>query len=251
MKIPLKFCAPLSLALTLAACGGATTNAGNTQAPLVAAIGAPAGQEWTQTVSRTTEGFVMGNPNAPIKLVEYGSRLCPTCKAFADQGYAALTDNYVKSGKVSFEFREYLVHGAADIPAAVLGRCVGEAAFFPVMEQMFASQQQFVSNFEQAGAAAAQRIEAAPPAQKFVLMADAMGLIEFVKARGLPEDRARACLSDTAEIDKLAKITQDKGPAPGGDGTVGGTPTFLVNGDVAEGVLSWGQVEAALKQAGA
>jgi hypothetical protein len=60
---------------------------------------APAGKDWTQVVSKTGEGFVMGNPNAPIKLVEYGSRLCPACGAFAREGYEPLTNDYVKSGR--------------------------------------------------------------------------------------------------------------------------------------------------------
>lgn len=245
----MKYALTFALALSLAACGGGT--GGNSTAPAAPVQGAaaPTGQDWTQTVAKTEEGFVMGSPNAPIKLVEYGSRLCPTCKAFADEGYATLKDNYVKSGKVSFEFREFLVHGMQDVPPAALGACVGEAAFFPLMEEMFRNQPQFIETLQKSDPATIQRIDAAPPAQKFVLLAQAMGLIDFVKQRGLPEDRARACLSDMAQIDRLTKITQDRGP--GGDKTVAGTPTFLINGKVAEGAISWAQVEEALKRAGA
>ena len=33
-----------------------------------------------KTASETPEGgFVIGNPNAPLKLVEYGSLTCPAC----------------------------------------------------------------------------------------------------------------------------------------------------------------------------
>ncbi|MDB5696603.1 MAG: protein-disulfide isomerase [Sphingomonas bacterium] len=243
----MKFLVPLALSLSLAACGGTTGSTGDNTAAAapVAGTAAPAGQDWTQTVARTAEGFVMGNPNAPIKLVEYGSRLCPTCKAFADAGYKPLTENYVKAGKVSFEFREFLVHGPADMPPALLGTCVGTEPFFPLMEQMFANQPQFTDKF----AAAQQALQTAPPAQRFRAMADAMGLVDFVKQRGVPEAKAQACLTDAAEIDRLTKITQDKGP--GGDGTVAGTPTFLLNGKVAEGAISWAQVEEALKKAGA
>ena len=243
--------APIALALLLAACGGGAGNSSAPAAPPVAAVPAPAGPDWTQTGAKTDEGDVMGNPNAAIKLVEYGSRLCPTCKAFADQGYATLKDDYVKSGKVSFEFRDFMVHGADDVPAALLGQCVGAEAFFPVMEEMFRNQTQFLDNARGSDPALLQRIQTAPPAERFQLLAQAMGLIEFVKARGLPEDRARQCLANMDEVNKLTKITQDRGPAPGGDGTVGGTPTFLINGKVAEGALSWTHVQEALKKAGA
>jgi protein-disulfide isomerase len=234
--------------LPLAACGGGA-DTGNTQAPPVAAQAAPAGQDWSQTVAKTAEGFVMGNPNAPLKLVEYGSRLCPTCGAFAREGFQPLVDNYVKTGKVSFEFREFLVHGPMDMPPALIGTCVGADPFFPLLEQMFANQQALADALQKAPPATLQAIDAAPPAQKFRLMADAMGLTDFAKQRGVPEAKVQACLTDTAEIDRLAKLTQDKGP--GGDKTVSGTPTFLLNGKVIDGAVGWTQVEAALKRAGA
>lgn len=237
----------LALASSLAACGA--KDDGKTQAPPVAAAAAPAGRDWTQSVARTAEGYVMGNPAAPIKLVEYGSRLCPTCGAFAREGYAPLIDNYVKSGKVTVEFRDFLVHGPMDMPPALLGTCVGAEPFFPLLEQMFANQEQFINALQKAPADVQAAINAAPPAQRFKLMGEAMGLIDFVKQRGVPAAKAESCLTDAAEIDRLAKQTQDRGP--GGDSTVSGTPTFLLNGKVVDGAITWAAVEAALKRAGA
>ena len=127
----------------------------------VKAIAPPAGQDWTQTVSKTAEGYVMGNPAAPIKVVEYGSRLCPVCKALATDGYQPLTDHYVKSGKVSFEFREFLVHGAPDMPPALLGTCVGPQPFFPLLEQMFANQESFEEALQKSTPAQQQAIQSA------------------------------------------------------------------------------------------
>jgi protein-disulfide isomerase len=237
----------LAAVLALAACGDKAGN--GQQAAPVAAQAAPNGQDWTQTVAKTDEGFVMGNPNAPIKLVEYGSRLCPTCGAFAREGFEPLTENYVKTGKVSFEFREFLVHGAMDMPPALIGTCVGAEPFFPLLEEMFANQNSFIDAAQKAPPNVQQAIEAAAPAEKFRLLSEAMGLTEFVKQRGVSADKAQSCLSDAAAIDRLAKITQDRGP--GGDGTVTGTPTFLINGKVAQGAIGWPDVEKALKQAGA
>ena len=73
-----------------------------------------------------------------------------------------------------------------------------------------------------------------------------MGLIDFVKQRGLPEPQARACLGDTAKIDALVKLTDDGAKS----GKVTGTPTFLLNGERVEAV-GWEQLEPALKAAGA
>ena len=242
--------AALATTLTLTACGKGATD--TPQAAPVEAVAAPAGQDWTQTVAKTAEGYVMGNPNAPIKLVEYGSRLCPTCRAVATEGFEPLTANYVKSGKVSFEFREFLVHGQIDVPPSLLGTCVGTDPFFPLLEQMYQNQPQFLDALQKSSPAVQQQISAAKPPQAFLLMGRAMGLVDFVKARGVPEAKATQCLTNMAEIDRLTKQTQGKGPeSGGGDGTVSGTPTFLINGRVADGVITWPALDQALKHAGA
>ena len=233
--------------IALAACGdnSGTANSGSPAAP-VAAAPAPSGQDWTQTVAQTKEGgFVMGNPAAPIKLVEYGSRLCPTCGAFANTGMKPLIDTYVKSGKVSYEFREYLVHGAPDFAPALLGRCVGTTAFFPVLEQMFAAQSTILPKMEDAQAFQA-TLQGKPPEVFSTAWAEKLGYIDFVKQRGLPEAKARACLTDKAEIDKMVK-NMDLGTQMG----VSGTPSFFLNGNQLQGAISWEQVEQQLKAAGA
>ena len=239
----LAFLLPL---LALAACSGQGTGGNSTNAAPVAAQAAPNGGDWTQTVAKTDEGMVIGNPNAPIKLVEYGSRLCPACKGLADAAYTPLIGTYVKSGKVSFEFREFLVHGIADLPPALLGQCAGTEPFFPILEQMYAAQPGFNDKLQALTAAQQQQLQAAKPADAIKMLARQMGLIEFMKQRGLPEARADQCLADIALVDKLTKQTQDKGA----DGTVSGTPTVIVNGKKVDGI-GWSDVEKALKAAGA
>ena len=62
----------------------------------------PPGGNWSDVVNATSAGgFMMGNPNAKVKLIEIGSLSCPHCKAFDDEGVPALVDKYVKPGKVS------------------------------------------------------------------------------------------------------------------------------------------------------
>ncbi|HWU93511.1 MAG TPA: thioredoxin domain-containing protein, partial [Sphingomicrobium sp.] len=88
-------------------------------APAAAAAKAPpkvpAGHDWTKTVAVTPEGgFRMGNPAARVKLVEYGSLICPHCRHFNETGYKPLLQGYVRTGKVSYEFRN-MVLNAPDI----------------------------------------------------------------------------------------------------------------------------------------
>jgi protein-disulfide isomerase len=238
----MKFALPLLAALALSACGdGGSAGAGPAAAP-VAAVPAPAGTSWAETVSKTAEGYRMGNPNAALKLVEYGSRLCPACQNFATESVPQLVERYVATGKLSYEYRDFMIHGVADLPPALLGRCVGEAAFFPVLEQQYRDQQRFT---EVLTPALMQRFQGQPPAQVIPQLAEGMGVISYMAQRGLPEAQARACLTDSKAVDALAKQTQDRG----NDGTVTGTPTLILNGDKLDS-YAWGDVEKAIKQRG-
>ena len=240
----------LLLPLALMACSkGAADGTPSAPASPVAAVSAPKG-DWLQVVSKTPEGgYVVGNPDAPIKLLEYGSRTCPTCGAFGRSGMQPLENNYVKSGKVSYEFREYLVHGPPDLPASLLGRCVGTATFFPVLEAMYQGQAPFEEKLSDQAATAALQQKLANASGPAIAngWADYMGFVDFMKQHGLPEAKARACLNDQAAIDQLTKMMDDANRAPY---NVTGTPSFYVNGKKIDGIV-WPDVEASLKAAGA
>src|SRR3546814_4508496 len=63
-------------------------------------------KDWTKVVVATTEGGVrMGNPDAPVKLIEFASFTCPHCREFNEAAADVLKSKYVASGKVSLEFR--------------------------------------------------------------------------------------------------------------------------------------------------
>ena len=73
----------IALSLSLSACGKKDA-ASNSSAEPVAAVAAPAGTSWSATVTQTPEGgFVMGNPQAKVKLIEYGSYTCSHCRDFS------------------------------------------------------------------------------------------------------------------------------------------------------------------------
>ncbi|MGB5723018.1 MAG: thioredoxin domain-containing protein [Parasphingorhabdus sp.] len=237
---------PVSLALSLSACGGAADTPTTGSSETIAAVEAPAGQKWSETVSKTEEGgVVMGNPDAPIKLVEYMSITCSHCKDFGDQAFAPLRDNYVDSGRVSFEIRNF-VRDPLDLSAAILSRCGGEGPFFPLTEQALGYQTTMFEKAQGMDEATYTGILQSDPKVRFVRLAEQLGLIAFFQQRGISEDQAKACLADTTAAEKLMGDTQ-KGAE---EFNIEGTPTFLLNGQKVEGT-NWIMVEAKLKEAGA
>jgi protein-disulfide isomerase len=236
-------------ALLLAACGsGGSTGSGNDVAAVAPVAGAkpPAGTSWLDTVSATPEGgYVQGNPNAPVEMIEYGSRLCPYCVEFDRVGVPALRAGPIAAGKLSYEFRDYPVHGAPDFGPTLLGHCVEPAAFFPMLDQMMAARDVMVARQEDAGKAL-QAIPNPTPVQVGTTLAEKMGYVDFVMQRGIPREKALKCLGDQKGYELIATRKE----AADQQYNLSGTPTFIVNGVVARDVNDWNALQPVLKAAG-
>jgi protein-disulfide isomerase len=233
-----------ALALLLAGCGGQSDNGSGGSAP-IAAIPAPNGGDWTETVEQTADGFRMGNPNAPVKLVEYASPTCSHCAEFSEQGTGPLKTNYVKTGRVSWEMRPYMIF-PSDPGIAMLLRCHGAAPFFQLTEQIYADQPNWAGKLQLLPPEVLQQLEGMSPAQRAATLVRATGMDEFFRLRGMPEGRISQCLADTGQLTALAALT-----ARATDEGVTGTPTFFINGNKVESAASWKELEPSLRSAAA
>ncbi|MBV8685461.1 MAG: DsbA family protein [Alphaproteobacteria bacterium] len=205
----------------------------------------PAAHDWSRTVAATPEGgFRMGNPAARVKLVEYGSLTCPHCAAFANNGSRQLVAGYVKTGKVSYEFRNMVLNGI-DVTASLLARCAGPAGFFGMSETLYATQPQWVGRISGLSEAQKNQLKDLPEGQRLGRLADIGGLTQVAARYGVAPARGKQCLADPAGLDRLGKM-YEAAQAMG----VQGTPTFFVNGAVVDGI-TWAEVEPALRRAGA
>ena len=238
-----------ALALLLSGCGEGTGGNGKGSGgggAIPAAIAAPNGGDWTQRVSATPEGgFVMGNPNAPVKLVEYASMTCHVCAEFSETGEQPLIENYVKKGLVSFEIRNF-IRDPADLAAAMLARCNGPAAFFKLSDQMFANQDEWLNKLQTMSPADQQRLSTLQPQQAVQALAQQAGLVDFVRVRGVPAQKAQQCLANEGELNRLVQMQQK---ATADIPNFPGTPTFTINGKVAENAANWKALEPQLRAA--
>lgn len=235
MRIDFRWAAA-ALALAAAGCNKAETPATPVAGNEAATAATPvSGQDWTQTVTLTPEGgFRMGNPDAKVKLVEYASLTCPHCADFAKQAAGPLEADYVRSGKVSWEYRTFVLN-AIDVSASLLARCQGPGPFFKLVEQVYADQANWVGKFQAISAADQARISALPEQAQFAELAKVGALDQFFGSRGVPSGKAQACLTDKAGLDRIIAI-RDRGTS---QDKITGTPSFLVNGKLADGVFDW------------
>jgi protein-disulfide isomerase len=208
-------------------------------------VAAPRGGDWTHLVTPTPQGgFLMGNPNAKVHLVEYGSLTCPHCRAFDQEGVPTLLNTYVKSGQVSYEFRNY-VRDAFDLTAALIARCNGAKGFFPLADALYKDQPNWIAKIQAHSEDELKGLENLPANQQFVKSAQIAGLQQWAAMRGVPTAKSNQCLSNENNVNQLVQMTSD---ATTQYPDFRGTPTFILNGKMLD-VGLWNELEPKIKAA--
>lgn len=164
----------------------------------------------TSTLRPRAQGNAMGDPDAPVMIVEYSDYQCVYCRLFSTQVEPAIVDAYVATGKVYFVYRslgDWL--GPESQAAAEAAYCAGDQAkFWEYHDILFANQ-----NLERFSSA---RLE------------------DFGRALNLNVEEFRSCLNTGKYRDKTL---QDR--ADGESLGVQGTPSFLINGTLVSGNQSF------------
>jgi protein-disulfide isomerase len=206
----------------------------------------PPGGTWADVVNATSDGVMMGNPNAKVKLVEIASLGCPYCKRFEDEGVPHLLD-YVKSGQMSWEFRPYLIHGPVDMAANLIVRCNGVKSFFPLVQAIYKDQPVWMAKVEAAPQDKVEQIQNLPTNQVFVAMASLVGLQDWAAVHGVPQAKSNQCLSDQKMIDHEVQVASDvNNQYP----DFKGTPSFVINGKLLpQETSTWDKLQPQLQDA--
>jgi len=208
----------------------------------------PKDGDWSAVVSQTAEGgFLMGNPNAAVKVVEFGSMTCPHCAEFDEEAMKPLTDKYVKSGRVSLEFRNF-VRDPFDVAASLVARCGGPTSFYGLTRGLFKDQRNWIAKVQSADPSTMQQIQALPPGQQFGEIAKIAGFQDWAALRGLTPEKTAVCLASQSEVDRLVQMQNDAVSAY----DIPGTPSFLLNGELLKfepGSTLWTQLETKIKAA--
>ncbi len=231
-------------ALALAGCGGGASDPAKEQ-DVVAKVTPPAGKSWSQVVSFDGDGVVMGNPEAPIKLEEFGAFTCGHCAQFTKDSHEELKRDFVDTGRVSYKLTPFMLH-PIDAIAGAITKCTGTERFFPLADATFIEHETFIAAAQkpQPGIEAAMQL---PPEQRFTALAKGWGIDQFYQQRGVPAATIEQCLS---KVDNVAAI--EKGTNAGIEKyKITGTPTFVINGQVVEGITTWGPLRDRLRTMGA
>lgn len=152
---------------------------------------------------------VIGSDKAPVTVIEYASMTCPHCAHFTATTFPELEKRYIDTGKVRFIFREFPLDALA-AAGFMLARCAGKDKFMPIVETLFAKQNDWV-------------------VQKPI-----EPLKAIAKQFGFSEESFNECLANQKVLDDIQAV-RDRAAGKLG---VNSTPTFFINGKRLVGDLS-------------
>jgi len=190
------------------ATGGAGGNGGNTSA-------SAGTKEYTETISAgsvSEEGYTlgpvaMGNPDAPVTVIEYASMTCPHCANFHKNVLPKLKRDYIATGQVRYEFRNFVLN-PLDLAVSAIVRCQEPERFFPLTDLLFSSQNDWMGNAQ----------------DREKVLSD---LASVLRRAGVSRSEIDRCLNVRKLKQHLTEMTQT-----GQDSfNVNATPTIIVDGE--------------------
>lgn len=149
------------------------------------------------------EGFTVGNPEAPVHVVQFSSYTCGYCKNFSDNTEADFIEEFVDPGKVYYRYVNLASSNEKSVNAAIASYCAAE-------QNRFFEYKDFLYTYANA-------------ADGF----SAENLTQYAASANMDVNQFQTCL----EADTYANAYLDDRRYAQSVG-VTGTPTFLVNGEL-------------------
>ena len=151
---------------------------------------------------------IIGNPNAPITIIEFSDFQCPFCAKFHIQTLPAIMNEYINDGKVKLVFRDFpiqSIHPNA-LPASIAAECANEQGKFKEMHDILFEKQNEWSKKN---------------TDNVIILFN-----QYASEFGLEEEKFDSCLKNGKYIEEIQKDLYD-GKAYG----VSGTPGFFIGND--------------------
>ncbi len=153
----------------------------------------------------------IGDPNAPVTIVEYASLTCPHCAVFHKMIFPQIKETYVDTGKVRFVFRQFPTAPAQlAVGGEAVARCKGPDTYFELLGLLFEKQE-------------------------FWLLSQNPGqaLRDLGAMYGITPAEFDACIADTTNITRMQDVMDHARETWGLDAT----PRFIINGKLAEDLI--------------
>lgn len=152
------------------------------------------------------DDMAIGDPNAPVTIIEYASLTCPHCADFEETVFKPLRKEYVETGKVRFIYRQFPTPPARlAIGAEAVARCKGDAKdYYALMDVLYDKQRAWVLSDN--------------PGQT---------LKQIAATAGITPAQFDKCVSDPQVTKRIDEVVQHAVKTWG----INSTPQFIINGE--------------------
>ncbi len=150
--------------------------------------------------------MVLGNPDAPVEVIEYASFTCPHCATFHRNTMPQIKANYIDTDQVRFIYRE-VYFDRFGLWAGMVARCAGPDRYFGVVDLIYQRQAEWTQG---------------SPAEV------AENLRQIGRVAGLSNEQLDACMTDAAMAE--AMIANYEANMEVHD--IPGTPHFVIDGEM-------------------
>lgn len=193
-------------AVALAGLVGATLWIGqSSRAPEISLAGAALAQDAGEVDTSMVQEMTLGNPDAPLTIVEYASFTCPHCRSFHETVFSDLKADYIDTGKVHFVYRE-VYFDRYGLWAGMLARCGGTDRYFGFVDALYRGQTEWTAGGDPAGIA--------------------NNLRKLGRTAGLTDEQVEACLSDQKMAEAMVAVFEKTTQAD----DINSTPSFVIDG---------------------
>ena len=158
-----------------------------------------------QGVTITAWDKTMGNPKAPLTLVEYAAPQCPHCAHFDQEYFPTLKKNYIDTGKIYYVLRVFPL-GPADVAAEAMARCLPADNYFQFLDLLWRNQIKWDPEYQ------------VPDVHG--------GLVEMGRIAGMSAQKVDSCIADQTVAQKITAVGNEATSKYG----VNSVPSFVING---------------------
>ncbi len=165
----------------------------------------------------------LGSPDAKVQVVEWFSLTCTHCAAFQKETFPQVRAKLIDTGRIRYTWRDYPLDQVA-LTAAMVARALPVERYEPFINALLASQDRW---------AFARGVNSTEELAKYAALAG-MSRETFNGAVG-DAGLKRAILTAQEDAEKTNKVTS--------------TPSFVINGKLTAGAVSYGDFEKAVEAA--
>lgn len=180
------------------------------------------GQEAHGVIADTLDAMrekVMGKADAPVTIIEYASLTCPHCGHFHNTILPEVKKEFIDTGKVKFIYRDFPLDHVA-LRASMLARCNSHRDYFGFLKVLYRDQERWIT--------------ASDPL---------IALLRIARLAGINGEDFKQCIGNQGLENAILQQRLEGAK----EYRLRATPSLIINGDLYEGSLEFGELREAIE----